>query len=335
MRRIVAVLAVASGLTLIVFTFLTSAFLRLGDGEQVLDRMRGAASAQGFSAFAAGYTETLNGVNELVAKGYPAFADTYGMQTAQFTAYLESAYPALTYGVATVDALPTLVGPFATGVTALGHGGFEPVYNTPIKQLPLSSIPWLLLGVGFALVLAGLAAWKFRPRFFVGVVAVIGLAMVVGPFAMSLPSKADRTARVVALADIGLSPDSVLRSERAVYAAEGMIREFNEGLLPALAKRSGISPAAAHVKLAATTPAFAKLLTDWPTISAGSFGLAENMRASAGEFDEAKGFPFKTAPWLAIALGAGLLLVSGAVLEFGRRRGAATPAGVPSGVPAE
>jgi hypothetical protein len=314
MRRLVAALAIASGLGLIVATFATSAFLRTGEGERLLDRFRVVTSPKGFTAFDEAYAETRTAVNELVTKTYPRFARDFGMTGAQFDAYVKSNLSAVAYGVEAVQALPSLFDPVTNGVAALPDGKFEPTYDLPVSFLPLTSVPWLLLGLGLALVAAGIAAWRVPARLTPALVLAAGLGMIVVPFAISLPSKASQTGRVVKVVTVALSPQSATRSEQASYATDGMVRQFNVELLPAVAKRRGIPVSALTAQLRTESPAFSKFLRDWKSIGPASFAVAADIRESVAEFAEAKQFPFEAIPWLVIALGGMLLAASAAAL---------------------
>lgn len=323
-RQLVGVLTVASGLALIVFTFATAAFLRTGDGERVLGRFRTVTTAKGFGAFHAAYAETAAAVDELVAKDYPVFARDLGMTNIQFPSFLQSNFSGVAYGVQTVQALPSLIGPVANGVAALPDGKFEPVYNLPVTGLSLTSVPWLLIGLGLVLCAGGAAVSRRRGIWPVSGVLVIGAAMIVVPVAISLPAKVSQTSRVVALASIGLSPTSASRSEQASYAADAMVRQIHTDLLPAVAKRRRISIGELDRGLSIQSPALSRFLADWPTLAPANFAFAAAIRESVGEFAEAKRFPFETVPWLVIALGAMLVAVASGTLVTRRSRRVST-----------
>jgi hypothetical protein len=333
LRRIAGALAVASGLGLIVFTFATSAFVRTSDGARVLHRFRAVTTTQGFNAFHAAYAETANAVEELVTRDYPAFARDFKLSDAQFPLYVSSHFVAVADGVATLRALPSLINPVANGVAALPDGKFEPAYSLPLKGVSLRLVPWLLLGVGLALLAAGIAIWRRPGRWAPAVLLLAGLAMVVVPLAISLPSKTEQTARIVDLAKVGLSPTSATRSEQASYAANEMVRELEAGLLPALAGQLHVSTAAFEQQLRTQSPALSRFLADWPTLAPANFKFAADIRTGMGEFDEVKSFPFEAIPWLVITLGGMLSLAAGAVLVTGRARARAAlpPTGSPGG----
>lgn len=325
-RQVASALAVASGLALIVFTFATAAFLRTGEGERLLGRFRTVTTAQGFGAFHAAYGETAAAVNELVTKTYPQFARDFGMTNVQFNSFVQSNFSGVAYGVHTVQALPSLIDPVANGVAALPGSKFEPVYDLPVKGLSLTSVPWLLIGLGLVLFAGGVAVSRRRGIWPIAAVLVVGVAMIVVPLAISLPAKVSQTSRVVALASVGLSPQSATRSEQASYAANEMVRQLHAELLPAVAKRRGISTAELDHELSSQSPALSKFLADWPKLAPANFSFAAAIRESVGEFAEAKRFPFKAVPWLVIALGALLSVFAGGTLVTRQRRGVRAPA---------
>jgi hypothetical protein len=324
MRRAVALCSVGAGLALIVFTFASSAFLRTHDGEVIIQRFRGVTTPQGFARFHATVAETAAGVDQLVGKAYPTFAHAYGMTTPQFESYVKSNFSDVSRGVDTVHALPTLVDPVANGVAGLPHG-FAPVYALPISGLPLTSVPWILLVVGGVLVILGAAIWRFPSRLLTVAAVAAGIGMIVVPFAINLPSKVSDTAKMLKVADFGLSPTAATRSEQAAYYTDAMVRQTNVEMFPAVAARLHISPADLKGRLKIEAPALAKFLGDWPAIAPGTYGFAAEIRESVSQYTQARQFPFEETPWLVIALGGLLFLVAAGALLPGARLGKAVP----------
>jgi hypothetical protein len=305
-RRLIAVLVVVCGVGLIVFTLASSAFLRTSEGERLLVRFRGVTTAQGFGAFHDAYAETADAINELHIKDYPVFA-----RNTQFSGYVQSNFSAVASGIDSVEALPSLIGPVANGVAALPDGKFEPTYDLPVKWLPLTSVPWILLGLGLVLVVAGVGIWLLPGRLALAAVLAVGLGMIVVPFAISLPSKVSQTGRVVDLASVGLSAHSATRSEQSSYAADGMVRQLNAEFLPTVAKQRRISIDQLNQQLRSESPALSKFLGDWSTLAPANFSFAADIRESVAEFREVKKFPFEAIPWIVVGLGILLFLAAG------------------------
>ncbi len=193
MRRLVAFSAIGAGVALIVFTFASSSFLRMDEGQQLRDRFRQVTTTKGFAQFGANVAEASKAVDELVTKTYPKLASDYGMTPAQFKAYVAANYSDVSRGVTTVQHLPNLINPIANGVAALPDGKFQPLYDLPVGGVSLASVPWLLLGGGIALLILGLIALRRPGRRTTVLVLVAGIALIVVPVAASLPSKTEQT----------------------------------------------------------------------------------------------------------------------------------------------
>jgi hypothetical protein len=69
------------------------------------------------------------------------------------------------------------------------HPQFASIDSLPLLGLPLTTIPWILLALGAALIALGVVIWRARGRAPLLVAAALGLAMLVVPLALSYPGK--------------------------------------------------------------------------------------------------------------------------------------------------
>ncbi len=319
MRRLVAFSAIGAGLALIVFTFASSAFLRMDEGQQLRDRFREVTTTKGFAQFGANVAEATKAVDELVTKTYPKFASDSGMSTKQYTAYVASNFSDVSRGVTTVHDLPNLITPITSGVAALPDGKFQPLYDLPVGGISLASVPWLLLGGGAAVLVLGLIALGLPGRRTTLLVLVAGIALILVPVAASLPSKTEQTGKILELCDYGLSADAALRSEQASYYTDAMIRQLKTELFPAVAKQRHVSVAMLQTQLKTESPALSKWVDDWTVVGPATLGFAAAIRESVSQYAQVRDFPFEETPWLLIALGCVVVVVAGAALVESRR----------------
>jgi hypothetical protein len=295
----------------------------MDEGQQLRDRFRQVTTTKGFAQFGATVTEATKAVDELTAKTYPSFARDYGMTPAQFKAYVAANFSDVSRGVTTVQGLPNLVTPIASGVAALPDGKFQPLYDLPIGGISLASVPWLLLGGGIAILILGLVALRRPGRRMTVLVLVAGIALIVVPVAASLPSKTEQTGKILKLCDYGLSADAALRSERAAYYTDSMIRQYKTEFLPAVAKQQHEAVAALQKQLKTESPALSKWVSDWKVVGPGTLAFAADIRTSVSQYAQVRDFPFEELPWLLIALGCFVVVVAAVALASRRTGGSA------------
>src|SRR5262249_36739765 len=151
------------------------------------------------------YTTTIAGAKQLAGQAFPRFAHDLGLTDAQFQALLRRDYSAVAAGVAEVPRIQAFIDPLLAKVDALPGNKFEPIYDLPIKSLPATSMPWLMLGSGLLLVGLGIAVIRRPGRRTIVALVAAGLAFGVVPLALSLPSRTDAAARVIPALRLGLS----------------------------------------------------------------------------------------------------------------------------------
>jgi hypothetical protein len=328
MRRWVGAPAVLAGLVLIGFTFSHRLFERADDAETVSDQYRGLMSAAGLAELRDGFESVKAAGAELSSRAEPRLQEALGLDDEQFQRHLDDHLP----GIATFDAraggIVTVVEP-VIGQMEAARPDYERADDIPTGFLPLSSAPWLFLGVGALLVATGgWAAWRPGGRSAMAVV-VVGLGVAIVPLALQIPAKVDAAVRVSELGATGLDPATGQAAVGATAVFDGLADDVTGGLKPALTAAEGLSGPRADAWFAATFPALDRFTADWQGgISAKSHDLADSQVALAPVFADAHRIPLRPVPAMFIGWGFVSAAVGGLALALGRRR---RPATQPSG----
>lgn len=211
------------------------------------------------------------------------------------------------------------------------QGDFQAADSTPTTWLPFTIGPWLMVLVGLGLIGVGLVTLrpgsggpKAWPILAIG---VAGLALAIGPLAVSFPHK---TAQSAALVD-DLRPLITRPTADAVKgwqsAMEQMTSQLEGQLLPALAAQLDETPAQLTASLAPDFPAVATGLPKLRAVFVDFADKTKRLDGSVADFAKTKQIPYRTLPWLFIPSGLALAAGSAVALAAERRR---TPAPQPA-----
>jgi hypothetical protein len=317
LRRAVAVLTVAVGLGLVVLPLAESLFDRTAAGQRVLDGFRH------LTADDAGFAQLKEDMDATVASGSqfrnemaPALAEDLGMSKREFAAFVEADFPRIAAGAAATPEGNAFLEPFVAKLVAT-KPKFRTVEDAPTAGLPVTTIPWMLVGAGLLLAGIGLAALRTPGRGPLVAVAVLGAGLVVLPLAWSLPGAASDAEKVVDVARPALSPKTTALATELNNATDQIVVDTQVGLIPAVADRTGVPVSELTRRLTREFPATMSYLADWPAIEDRNAVLLNAMSATYPDFRQAERIPFTTLLWLVIGAGIVLVLAAGAALLAG------------------
>ena len=318
MRKAVATVAVVSGLGLLVAPFALSLFDRAPAGERVTNRFRETMSVQGLHNLARNF-ETMGAlVDQFVHQTSPQLARQLHMSSGEYNAYVQRQFPAVAAGVKGIPPLVAFVTPVAAQLEAL-HPEFASVDSLPFLGLSLTTIPWILLALGAALTGLGVVIWRTRMRAPVICAALLGTAMLVLPLALSYPRKASDAGKVAAVGRVALSRQAATGAQTANRLIAGMVTQVDTRMIPAVAERLHVTPAALESSIATNYPAVTKGLAAWSSIRPGAVELVRRQLASVNDAAEMNGLDFTPLPWLIMGPGIALLLTSTLLLTIRSR----------------
>ena len=318
--RIAHIAALVVGAALIVMTLALGLFGRAASGEKITDTFRATVSDRGFAQLTGNYAEIRGLGTQFVGEALPVL----GIPPAK----LRRDFPATARAVREVPGAIALVDPVIPRLAGVRED-FRKVDRIPGLGMPITVLPWLLLGVGIALAGVGAAGLAGR-GWALAAIAGLGLAMVAVPLALGLPGKLGAGPHVVDVGKASLSQRAADTATRTVQDLDAMVPEVQYSLIPYLAARDGVTPLRETRTLAARFPAVVRGLRDWPAIREGAAALAASQEATVGDLDRLDGTPFRALTWLVVVPGALLALLAGLALAPRRRRRANAPIAVAS-----
>jgi hypothetical protein len=228
---------------------------------------------------------------------------------AAFQADLAAHYPAIATAEKTIPPVFALVSPKVPALLGL-HEDFQKVDSLPFLGLPVSSIPWLLLGVGLGVSALGLVVVALPSVARGAVVAIVGLGLIVVPLALSIPSKADAGVQLQRAGRFVFSPKIAPAALVTTQRAARMVTEIETMFVPQIAARLHESPAQLTAQLDRRYPAVARGLAAWPSLLPGGLQRAREQVASVPDAARIDGVDVRAVPWLVIAPGI-LMLCAG------------------------
>ena len=235
MRRIAAALAVIVGITLIAFTFGEHLFSRSRAAQKISDHYQPLMSEAGLDDLANGFDAVKAAGAQLDTEAEPRLARALGLDAAEWKAYKEREMPGIAAFDAQAPGVVALVGP-VIGDMQTERQDYARASAIPTSWLPLSSAPWLFLGIGALLVAVG-ALTLVRPgRAATSLLLVAGLGIVVAPLVVGIPGKVDAAIRVTKLGRVGLAPATGQKAVGATQLFDGMVSDVRTKLQPALVR---------------------------------------------------------------------------------------------------
>jgi hypothetical protein len=315
MRKVVATIAVVCGLGLVILPFALSLFARAPAGERVTNRFRETMSVQGLHNLAANFGTMGALVDQFVNETSPQLARELHMTTAEYNAYVGRQFPAVAAGVKGIPPLVAFVTPVAAQLEAL-HPQFDSVDSLPFLGLSLTTIPWILLAIGAALIGLGVVTLRTRGRAPLILAAALGSALLVLPLALSYPRKASDAQKVAAVGRVALSRQAATGAQTANELIDNMVTQVNTQMVPTVARRLHLTPTALETSIANNYPAVAKGLSAWRSIKPGAVELVRRQVASVNDAAEMNGLDFNPLPWYMMGPGIALLLAGTVALAI-------------------
>ena len=311
MRRIAAVLAIIVGVGLVGFTIVEHVFSRSEDAQTIADHYRGLMSADGLRDLSGGFAAVQAAGGELGTKALPRLQQSLGMDDAQFAAYVSREMPNIAQFDAQAPGIVKLVGPVIAQMRS-ERSDYARADQIPAGFLPLSSAPWLFVGIGIVLIAVGVFALVRPGTLASAALAVVGLGIFVAPLVLGIPGKVDAAVRVTAIGRVGLAPATAQKAVAATNVFDGMVDDVRTRLEPALAPT--------HQEFAAAFPTLSAFSDDWVrTTSAKSHALSDSQVALGATFANADQIPLEPIPWMFIVPGFVIAVLAGATLLPSRR----------------
>src|SRR4051812_25697551 len=317
-HRAVAVLAVTVGVGLVIVPFALQLWDRTPAAERTFDRFDFLMTDNGLRQAGELFDTTRAGGLQLVNGAAPGIAEQLDMTPGQFRRYTQRHFPAVAKGLEETPQIVTLVAPIVDGL-ANGGDEYASAKSIPGLGLPLTSTPWLAIGLGMILIGGGTFALVAPGRRTTAGLFVVGAIMVAAPFALNLPEKTANAREIGDVALGGLPAEQAAATRANVNTLVGMVEQTRKELVPTLARRLGVTPAELQASLARDYPALGTFLREYDALLPRTLRVVAAQEASVGDFAKADAIPVKALPWLVVVPGLLLTVVSGAILVAVRR----------------
>ncbi len=300
--------AVVVGIVLIGFTVAEHVVSRSHDAQQIADYYQPLMSERGLADLSNEFDAVKAAGAQLDAQAEPRLQHALGMNDEAFAAYVSRTMPGIHAFDQQAPGVVALVGP-VIGQMQAARADYARASDIPTSWLPLSSAPWLFIGIGVLLIAVGAAALLRPTRLASAALAIVGIGIVVAPLAIAIPRKVDAAVRVTKLGRVGLAPATGQKAVGATKLFDGMASDVRTKLQPAF---SAAAPAADFDRAFPTLSGFAN---EWArSTSAKSHALSDSQAALASTFADADKIPLRPIPWLFIVPGLLLALLAGATL---------------------
>lgn len=323
LRRAALVLALVCGGFWVIGTLAMDYPEKFQGGDDLTDTWRPVFTDQGLAqartdidAFAA-FSEQFQGAT------LPALAQQLGMTPAEFTSFAAANFPATSAGVAGLGEIVPFFDQVVSGLEA-NQDEFRLADAIPTKDLPATTVPWILIILG--LVAAGAAvAGLARPHGTATALAVtgaVGVVAIVASLLLSVPAKSQAVEDITDDFRTTFSVAGVAQARQGMDTVTGMANELGNDVIPALATALGATPEQLTTSLATQFPAVGTVLGDLPALLSRFEGLVSGLEGSAEAFGRIDSVPTQgTAATLLEAQFA----VPGVVLVVGGGVGLALP----------
>jgi hypothetical protein len=151
---------------------------------------------------------------------------------------------------------------------------------------------------------------------------VVGAALVVAPFAMSLPGKASDADTMNEHLQPVYTPELIAGANEALDTVGAMGSQMQAAMLPALSAQLGLDEAQLQGFLQENLPATAGALVAMPEAMGRFTGVVEAFASNLDDFDTIKAVAFVPIVWTMIGGGA-VALLAGLAAALGTTRRAA------------
>jgi hypothetical protein len=237
LRKATAILAIVFGIGIVAEPFVFSLWSDAPAGQRITERFDSTLSQPGLNALTTNFATVGAMGDQFFKQTLPAVRSDLHMSDAEFADYLKTSHLAIAHAQVEIPAAVALVGRVNPQLVAV-HGDFQSVKSLPgVLGLPLTSIPWLLVGLGAGLIALGAASLLWPGLWTTAAIATAGVAMVAVALALSLPQKANAALRVDRVGKIALSPVAAKAAIDTTNTIDALVKDVQGSFIPDVSNR--------------------------------------------------------------------------------------------------
>jgi hypothetical protein len=307
-RRTGAITLVVVGVVLVAGTFALQMFSRAPAYERMTTDFATNVTPATVGALRAEVGDLRAAGTELQTTGLPALAGLLKMTPAQFQAFAQQNFPALT---SATQQIPQIADAFdrQLAVMAAQDANLHSAAAIPTKGISTRVLPWLILAIGIITVGLGVASQARSTSY---VALTLGAAVIIGVFAFSLPSKtADADALNTAMKPY-FAQGQINASRQAIAGLNATAQELVGKVLPAVAAAQKVPPAQLTGQFASQFPALTRAIIALPDATDRFNTVSDVFQRNLSNFDKVEPFHFAATTWALVAAGL-LVMIGGAI----------------------
>ena len=314
-RKISGGLVILVGVVFIVVTLINNLFAVGPAFEEMITDFRPLLAEESLNTARADIAVLDAAGTEFQTAVAPGMAQALGMTPEEFAGMVQSEYPAVAQGM---QALPEITATFSGLIDTLDsqRALFESADAIPSDDLPATTVPWIITISGLLAIAVG--AMLFMPgRVWAILAAVLGAALLITTFALSLPQKAADADEL----NENLTP---IYTQELIDGAEGSLavvgamgQEMQTKMLPDLASSLGMSPDELNAFMGENFPATAAAMQSMPESLPRFEAFVATFAMNLDNYETIQPVSFTPIIWMMV-IGGILILLAGGYCIFVR-----------------
>ena len=315
-RRAVAVVMVAIGVALIGLTLGANLFGRTKAHEGLTDDFRPLMDKTVLSRLRADVDGFQAAFTEFDKKGVPMLAGVQKTSPDEVRASIAKNYP--TAGVVLAE-LPAALTEYTGLINTFEaqRDNFRSADAIPTKSVPSTVTPWVMLAFGVLAI--GVGILMLRPGIVAPVVMVaMGLALLLGPLALSFPRKAVDADAVNAAFKPAITKELVAEAKQVFGSLDAMSSEM-DSMIADIGKSMGLDPAQTKALMGAVLPKFTAMMADLPAKTGGFKELIGTLDGNIDNYYLLRNMAFQPFVWVFLLMGTAMTLAGAFVFKVERQ----------------
>lgn len=308
-RKIAGGVVIVVGVVFLVVTMINNLFQVGPAFEELVDDFRPVLTDESLATARADIATLEAAEVEFQTVVAPGMAQALGMTPEQFGGLVQSEYPDVANGMV---ALPTITATFSGLIDTLDSQQelFASADEIPTKDLPANTVPWIITISGILAIAAGVML--FMPgRLWAILAMVLGGALLIGIFALSLPQKAADADQLNENLTPVYTQELIDGATVSIATISAMGQQMQTEMLPDLAAQLGMSQDELNAFMGANFPATAAAMQSMPESLPRFEGFVGIFAVNLDNFETIQPVSFTPIIWMMVVGGITIVLMGG------------------------
>jgi hypothetical protein len=313
-RKAAALLVIAVGVVFIAVTLLNDLFAVGPAFEDLTDDFRPVMADESLATARADLATLEAAGQEFQTAVAPGMAQALNMSAEDFGAMVQGQYPAVAAGMA---ALPEITTTFSGLVDTLESQQdlFASADAIPTDDIPATTVPWIITIAGILAIAAGILL--FLPGRLWGILTVVlGVALLAGTFALSLPQKAADADELNENLTPIYTQELIDGANASLAVVAAMGEEMQTKMLPDLAQQLGMSQEELNAFMGENFPATAAAIQTMQDSLQRFQGFVGTFEQNLENYETLKPVNLEPIVWMLVVGGIIIVLAGGYCIVF-------------------